>query len=110
MSDYWAKTPKPEMGVKKRGRHSTSAQPAPRAAKAPRQSAPAATSRASVRNGKQPATPDDESEDDLGPDFVTTHVDSVDKYAEIKDWEKLVMEVDTIERGSDNQLLVYMTM
>lgn len=98
------------MGVKKRGRHSTSAQPAPRAAKAPRQSAAAATSRASVRNGKQPATPDDESEDDLGPDFVKTHVDSVDKYAEIKDWEKLVMEVDTIERGSDNQLLVYMTM
>jgi chromobox protein 1 len=111
VSDYWAKNPKPEMGVKKRGRESTSSQqPAPRAAKAPRQSASATTSRSSGMNGKQSGQPDDESEEDVGDDFVKTHVDSVDKYADVKDWENLIMEVDTIERGSENQLLVYMTM
>lgn len=43
-------------------------------------------------------------------DFVKTHIDNIDKYADVKDWEKVVAEIDTIERGSDNKLLVYMTM
>jgi hypothetical protein len=64
-----------------------------------------------VRNGKQTATPEDEEEEeDMGDDFVKTHVDSIDKYANVKNWEDLVAEVDTIERGPDNKLLVYMTM
>jgi len=64
-----------------------------------------------VRNGKQNATSEDEEEeDDVGDDFVKTHVDSIDKYANVKNWEDLVAEVNTIERGPDNKLLVYMTM
>jgi hypothetical protein len=64
-----------------------------------------------VRNGNQNATPEDEEEEeDMGDDFVRTHVDSIDKYEDVKDWEKLVAEINTIERGSDNKLLVYMTM
>lgn len=67
--------------------------------------------RGSDRNGKQPAEPEDEVDDDgMGADFVKTHVDSIDKYADVKDWEKVVAEIDTIERGSDNKLLVFMTM
>jgi hypothetical protein len=46
----------------------------------------------------------------MDADFVKTHVDSIDKYADVKNWEKLVAEIDTIERGSDHKLLVYMTM
>jgi hypothetical protein len=46
----------------------------------------------------------------MGDDFVKTHVDSIDKYANVKNWEDLVAEVDTIERGPDDKLLVYMTM
>jgi len=109
VSDYWHKQPKPEVGVKKRGRQSTSSQPAARAAKAPRQSA--TSSSAAVRSGKKTAPPDEEEEEeDAGDDFVKTHVDSIDKYANIKDWEKCVAEIDTIERGPDNKLLVFMTM
>lgn len=64
-----------------------------------------------MRNGKQNATSEDEEEeDDVGDDFVKTHVDSIDKYANVKNWEDLVAEVNTIERGPDNKLLVYMTM
>ena len=64
-----------------------------------------------MRNGKQNATAEDEEEeDDVGDDFVKTHVDSIDKYANVKNWEDLVAEVNTIERGPDNKLLVYMTM
>jgi len=64
-----------------------------------------------VRNGKQNATSEDEEEeDDVGDDFVKTHVDSIDKYANVKNWEDLVAEVNTIERGPNNKLLVYMTM
>lgn len=109
VSAYWAKTPKTELGVKKRGRPSTSSQSAARAAKAPRQSTTSTTGAA--RNEKQSAEPEDEDEDDgMGADFVKTHVDSIDKYADVKDWEKVVKEIDTIERGSDNKLLVFMTM
>jgi hypothetical protein len=111
VSEYWAKQPKTELGVKKRGRQSTSAQPAARAAKAPRKADPTST-KAAVGNGMQRAPTEnlEESEDDLGPDFVRTHVDSIDKYLDVKDWEKIVDEIDTIERGPDNQLLVFMTM
>ena len=64
-----------------------------------------------MRNGKQNATSEDEEEeDDVGDDFVKTHVDSIDKYANVKNWEDLVAEVNTIERGPNNKLLVYMTM
>ena len=110
VSEYWLKQPKTELGVKKRGRASNSSQPAARAAKAPRQSTNG--TRGSARKETRPTEAADEEEEDdgMGADFVKTHVDSIDKYADIKDWEKLIAEVDTIERGSDNKLLVYMTM
>jgi hypothetical protein len=110
VSGYWAKQPKTELGVKKRGRQSTSSQPAARASKNPRNSTTTAIRGTSSRNGKQSAEPEDDEDEDLGPDFVKTHVDSIEKYADVKDWEKLVKEIDTIERGSDNKLLVFMTM
>lgn len=51
-----------------------------------------------------------DEDDDQGPDWQQSHVDSTDKYQDIKDWEDLVQSIDTIEKGSDSKLLVYMTM
>lgn len=107
VSNYWAKQPKSELGVKKRGRASTSAkpEPEPRPAKTPRVF--------TTRNGSaaNPTKARQESVEDLpGPDWQSTHVDSFDKYEDVADWEDLVASVDTIEKGSNNELLVYLTM
>ena len=50
-----------------------------------------------------------EEEDDV-PDLEMTHADSIEKYEDVRDWEELVVSVETIERGKGNELLVYLTM
>lgn len=47
-------------------------------------------------------------DDEIG--FPDTHTDSADKFKDVADWDALVKEVDSIERGSDNELVVYATM
>lgn len=44
------------------------------------------------------------------PAFERSHVDSSDKYQDVKEWEEIVQSVDTIEKGSDGRLMVYLTM
>jgi len=44
------------------------------------------------------------------PGYDETHDDDLAKYLKIEDWEDLVASVDTIERGQDETLIVYMTM
>ena len=39
-----------------------------------------------------------------------SHPDDLDKYMDIADWEDLVASIDTVERGSDDTLIVYVTM
>lgn len=107
VSEYWAQQPKTDLGVKKRGR--PSAGQTERATKVPRKSANGAT-RGRASKGKQPAEPGREEEEDDTLEFSTTHVDSIEKYQDVKDWEDLVKQVDTVERSSDNKLIVYVTM
>ncbi len=42
--------------------------------------------------------------------FPDTHTDSADKFMDVADWEPIVKQVDSIERGSNNDLAVYLTM
>lgn len=42
--------------------------------------------------------------------FADTHVDAIDKYADVADWDDLVKTVDTIERTGEDRLIVYLTM
>ncbi|BEJ15796.1 hypothetical protein CspHIS471_0504010 [Cutaneotrichosporon sp. HIS471] len=42
--------------------------------------------------------------------FSDTHIDLADKFMDIPDWEPLVKQVDSMERGSNSQLAVYLTM
>jgi len=44
------------------------------------------------------------------PGYDETHNDDLQKYLDVEDWEDLVASVDTIERGHDETLIVYMTM
>ena len=91
------------MKKEKRARPSTSSQAAAgRAAKAPRVSA-------ARRNGRAAKDASDD-EDDGVPDFNKSHVGSSDKYQDVKDWEEIVQSIDTIEKGSDSKLMVYLTM
>lgn len=109
VSAYWAKQPKADLGVKKRGR--VSAAPEERATKTPRVSASGAKKGRPSQNGKHPVEPEtEEEEDDDAFEFSESHVDSIEKYKDIQDWEDLVKSVDTIERGSDKKLMVYLTM
>jgi hypothetical protein len=100
---YWESKPKnvarPAPTTSKRGRPSTSSQQ-PAARKAPRQS--------NGSSKKSDKRAEEEEEDEL--DFDTTHVDSMEKYKDIADWEEKVESVDTIDRGSDGVLIVYLTM
>ncbi|GMK55883.1 hypothetical protein CspeluHIS016_0209390 [Cutaneotrichosporon spelunceum] len=42
--------------------------------------------------------------------FSDTHNDPFDKFMDIPDWEPLVKQVDTMERGSNGKLAVFLTM
>ncbi|KAK8854566.1 hypothetical protein IAR55_003305 [Kwoniella newhampshirensis] len=104
VSTYWANRPKPSLqkDTKKRAQPSASgsAPPSQRAAKA---------SRTSVANGKRKTIPVEDSEEEA-PEYEDTHVDSTEKYKEIIDWEEVVAGIDTIERNSKDELMIYVTM
>lgn len=101
MSGYWES--KPKVSIKKnqeqpkRGRPTYSA---PTSQKKPR------TSCTNGANKRSAPADDDEDEQEL----EVTHVDSMEKYEGVRDWEELVESIDTIERGQGGILLVYMTM
>jgi hypothetical protein len=44
------------------------------------------------------------------PRYADTHVDSSERYDDVENWEKLVEQIDTIERADSGDLCVYMTM
>ena len=52
----------------------------------------------------------EEPEDDDMPDDDETHVDAVDTCNDVDAWENLVESIETIERGPDGGLKVYMTL
>lgn len=97
IEEYWDKRPKATGGsARKRGRPSNVSTGTPsRATKRGRTSGAAATS----------AAPEDEE-----LNYPDTHIDSDAKFKDIADWEGLVKQIDTVERGSDNELSVYLTM
>jgi len=49
-------------------------------------------------------------DDDEMPGYDETHDDDLNKYLDVQNWEGLVASVDTIERGQDETLIVYMAM
>ncbi|WWC90448.1 uncharacterized protein L201_005383 [Kwoniella dendrophila CBS 6074] len=51
-----------------------------------------------------------EDDDDQFPEFELSHVDSTAKYEDVADWEDTVISVDTIERSSKDELVIYLTM
>jgi hypothetical protein len=88
---YLAKLPKHSA---KRGRQSTGTPSKP----------PAKRGRASKASLAAKALEDEEIT------FPDTHTDSADKFMDVADWEPIVKQVDSIERGSNNDLAVYLTM
>lgn len=60
------------------------------------------------RGKKRKTAPVEEIEDEAP--FDESHVDSVEKYKDVPDWESKVTSIDTIERSNDGSLQVYMTM
>ena len=110
---YWKKEPKTNTTQKgtKRSRPSsssvTAATPTPTSQRKPK------ASRVSNVNGSSKGNPvkvDHEEEEEDESLYVQTHVDAMDKYEDVKSWEDLVESVDTIERGNDGELKVYLTM
>ena len=106
VSKYWDSRPKTaikqtNIGTAKRGRGSFRGG-VTRTTKNTR------TSQAAAGASKRKTIPIDDEDD--APEYEETYVDSMDKYQDVRDWEELVQSVDTIERGADNMLKVYMTM
>lgn len=97
-----SKAKRDEPPVRKRGRpaKSSSAAPTPKKPRASRSSQAAAP---------QDSPPESEGEDgDI--EYEQTYTDLLGRYHDIKDWEKYVENIDTVERNSENALIVYLTM
>lgn len=117
VTKYWASKPKAEIGVKKRGRASVaSSTPVPKnksARTAGRTSAGGSGNGngvgASGRKSKAAEADTDEEEADYVP-YSESHVDPMTKYEDVEDWEELVASIDSVERGSENELMAYITM
>lgn len=93
VKNYWAKQPKDQIGDVRKSKAATP------------DSTQRKTKRARTSAAARAATP---PEDDL--QYADTHTDPIGKYEKVRDWEPLVKSIDTVERTSDNKLLVYMTM
>ncbi|WVW85331.1 hypothetical protein I302_107369 [Kwoniella bestiolae CBS 10118] len=107
VSRYWATKPKTVAApkeTKKRGRPSAggSSTPVPASQKAK-------SARTTNGTGKR-RTEGGDDDDEEQPEFEISHVDSTEKYEDVPDWEDTVNSVDTIERGSKNDLVIYLTM
>ncbi|OCF75710.1 hypothetical protein I204_03002 [Kwoniella mangroviensis CBS 8886] len=107
VSRYWAGRPKnavPPQETKKRGRSSVggSSTPVPASQK---------IKSAQPTNGfsRRKSQKADEDDEEL-PEFEISHVDSTAKYEDVPDWEDTVTSVDTIERSSKDELVIYLTM
>lgn len=59
---------------------------------------------------RRKAIPVDDDDDAIELSYAETHVDPVDKYMDVDDWEDLVDNVDSMERVADGSLSIYLTM
>ncbi|ORX38262.1 hypothetical protein BD324DRAFT_345905 [Kockovaella imperatae] len=75
-----------------------------------RSSAVAGCSSRAANGGRSSQKRKQEEEEDFAEDYEETHVDSMNKYEDVRDWEDLVASVDTIERGREDVLMIYLTM
>lgn len=50
-----------------------------------------------------------EDEPELG-EYAKAHKASMDAYKDLEDWEDQIHSVETVERGANNNLMVYMIM
>ncbi|ORY29693.1 hypothetical protein BCR39DRAFT_168420 [Naematelia encephala] len=101
---YWNTRPKTNSKqTAKRGRPSSTPQPSKSV-----KTAKTSNGGRRGRGSKSARQADDDEFDDDVPEFEATHVDSMDNYEDVRDWEELVKTVDTIEKTSDG-LVVYMT-
>jgi hypothetical protein len=97
VSAYWATRPK----------KSIKNEPATKRARPSK--APNATPKPRATQGRSKRKSPVDDDDDI-PGYDETHNDDLQKYLDVEDWEDLVASVDTIERGHDETLVVYMTM
>ena len=103
LKQYWDGRPKPTAVSKGKRRRQSGASATPSSQRKLR------VLRANGSTKRKPIKmEDDEEEEEIG--FDETHIDSMDKYKDVSNWEKLIESVDTIERGSDGVLKVYLTM
>ena len=106
---YWAKQPShPVVQKNKRGRASVAS---PASAKAEKKPSRTSLAKNTATNGtnKRKAVPVEDDDDDV-IEYEKLHVDSMDKYQDVIDWEDLVGSIETIQRGDDGELKVFMTM
>jgi hypothetical protein len=103
---YWSKQPKPDLAKEKRGRDSAAPSSSRKAARMGQANGSGAGAGASRRK----AIPVDDDDDAIELSYAETHVDPVDKYMDVDDWEDLVDNVDSMERVADGSLSIYLTM
>jgi hypothetical protein len=103
---YWSKQPKPDLAKAKRGRDSA----APSSSRKVARTSKANGAGAGAGASRLKAIPVDDEDDAIELSFAETHVDPVDKYMDIDDWEDLVKNVDSMERVADGSLSIYLSM
>lgn len=88
---YWAKQPKNTAGNVRQRKASPPPQPKKRG------------------RGRPSAAAQRESSEDIIY-YSETHRDEMGKYHDVQNWEDLVASIDTVERTSEDGLVVYLTM
>lgn len=111
IDNYWTKMGgKPVKGQSKRGTQTTTGSKRRRAEDSPSNSDAGPSKRG--RRSAVPAITDQEEDreaDDLSA-FAKDHKDSMAPYADHPSWEDQVKSIETIERGANDKLVVYMIM
>jgi hypothetical protein len=111
IDNYWTKMGgKPVKGQSKRGAQTTTGSKRRRAEDSPSNSGAGPSKRG--RRSAVPAITDQEEDpeaDDLSA-FARDHKDSMAPYADHKSWEDQIKSIETIERGANDKLVVYMVM
>lgn len=112
IDNYWSKLGgKPNKGPQKRGATSATGSKRRRAEDSPTGNG-AGPSKRGRRNNAVPAVTDQEEDpeaDELSA-FSKDHKESMAPYADYASWEEHVKSIETIERGANDKLVVYMIM
>ncbi|OWZ65053.1 hypothetical protein AYX14_04161 [Cryptococcus neoformans] len=110
---YWETQDKTATAPRKRGRQEaytasqTSITPKPESSKQAAKKARTSTAENGIKASVHKGEGDDGASDD---DIDRQYSGSLDKYSDLKSWESVVQNIETVEQGEGGQLIVYATM